>query len=178
MAYDWWHISPFPRCDPHFCLFVCLVGWLVGLLTRQLYQPIAEITWSTIKTHYVIKHCINNTCSHSSKLQSTRTNNCLQFTPKHSSVLSQPRRPCIPITRESSILHGNEMEHVFVFTPTWPVLHGMRAVSVALKLVELSSTMQFRLLLIHGLTNLQRSRWVYISKGKMWDHCSIHCRVC
>ena len=32
------------------------------------------------KTHYIIKHCTNNTSSHSSKFQSTRTDNCLPYT--------------------------------------------------------------------------------------------------
>ena len=53
-----------------------------------------EIAWSA-----VMKRCTNNTRSHSSKLQSTRrTNGSLPFTPKHSSILSQPRRPRIPIS--------------------------------------------------------------------------------
>ena len=50
------------------------------------------------KTQHTIKHSTNNTCSHSPKLQSTRTNSCLPFTPKHSSILSQPHRPRIPIS--------------------------------------------------------------------------------
>ena len=36
------------------------------------------ITWSAIKR--IVKHCTNNTCSHSSKLWSTRPNTCLPFT--------------------------------------------------------------------------------------------------
>ena len=32
------------------------------------------------KTHYIIKHCTNHTSSHSSKFQSTRTDNCLPYT--------------------------------------------------------------------------------------------------
>ena len=46
----------------------------------------------------IIKHCTNNTFSHSSKLQSTGTSSCLPFTPKHSSILFQPRCPRIPIS--------------------------------------------------------------------------------
>ena len=42
------------------------------------------------KTCYITKHCTNNTYSDSSKLQSTHTDSCLLFTPKHSSILSQP----------------------------------------------------------------------------------------
>ena len=50
------------------------------------------------ETYYVIEHCTNNACSHSSKLQSTETNNCLPFTLTHSSILFQPLRPRIPIS--------------------------------------------------------------------------------
>ena len=50
------------------------------------------------KTYHVIRHCTNGTCPQSSKLQSTRTNSCLPFTPKHSSILSSPLRPRIPIS--------------------------------------------------------------------------------
>ena len=51
---------------------------------------------STIK--HDIRHCTNVTCSHSSKLQSTRTNSCFPFTPKHFSTLPQPHHPHIPIS--------------------------------------------------------------------------------
>ena len=50
------------------------------------------------KTYDITEHCTNSTRSHSSKLQSIRTNSWLTFTPKHSSVLSQPHRPLIPIS--------------------------------------------------------------------------------
>ena len=51
------------------------------------------------KTYYTIKkHCTNNACSHSSKLQSTGTNSRLPFTPRHSSILFQPRRPRVHVS--------------------------------------------------------------------------------
>ena len=58
--------------------------------TRQLYESIAQNTWSAIKKerYFIIKHCTNNACSHSSKLRSTRENSCLPLTPRHSSIYS------------------------------------------------------------------------------------------
>ena len=45
------------------------------------------------KTDYIIiNHFINNTYSHTSKLQSTRTNSSLLFTPKRSSILFQSKK--------------------------------------------------------------------------------------
>ena len=38
------------------------------------------------KMYFIIKHCTNNTCSHSSKLRSSRTSSCLPLTPRHSSI--------------------------------------------------------------------------------------------
>ena len=50
------------------------------------------------KTYNIIKQYTYNASSHSSKLQFTRTNSYLPFIPKHSSILSQPHRPHIPIS--------------------------------------------------------------------------------
>lgn len=55
------------------------------------------MTWSAIKC--IIKHCTNNTSSYSSKLQSARTNRCLPFTPKHTSILPPP--PHLPSFRHA-----------------------------------------------------------------------------
>ena len=66
---------------------------------------------------YVRKHCINNACSHSSKLHSTRTNSsCLPFTAKQSSILPQPHRPT----------NWHIQGHVFVTVECWFLTNRMR----------------------------------------------------
>ena len=67
---------------------------------------------SAMKT-YIIKHCTNKTCSRSSKLQSTHTNRCLPFTPKHSSTLSQPRHPHIPVSSHCMLILMKLSEMVY-----------------------------------------------------------------
>ena len=59
-----------------------------------------EITWSAIKRNNYIRmrRCTDFLCSHSSKLESTRIEICLPFTPKHSFILFQPRRPHVPVS--------------------------------------------------------------------------------
>ena len=47
------------------------------------------------QTYYIIKHCTNKTCF--SLFQITIYSH-KQLPPKHSSVLSQPHHPCIPIS--------------------------------------------------------------------------------
>ena len=58
-----------------------------------------EITWSAIKhNNYKMRRCTDFLCSHSSKLESIRIEICFPFTPKHSFILFQPRRPRVPVS--------------------------------------------------------------------------------
>ena len=103
------------------CLFVCLFVfvvvfvdfYVVPLFIKFFFFPtvvykmqdnliffFAEITWSAMKTHIIKYYTNKNACSHSSKLQPTGTNSCPPFTPKHSSILTQLRRPRIPISSQ------------------------------------------------------------------------------
>ena len=83
---------------------------------------------SAMKT-YIIKHCTNKTCSHSSKLQSTHTNRCLPFTPKHSSTLSQPRHPHIPVSSHCMLILMKLSEMVYCSIVTLWIDTRMRLVS-------------------------------------------------
>ena len=99
---EWKHVVWLCTCT-HACACTCLKS------NKCFYSVITLSQTTTIlvhcrnyrvchKTQHTMKHCTNNTCSHSPKLQSTRTNSCLPFAPKHFSILSQPHRPHIPIS--------------------------------------------------------------------------------